>query len=192
MGSGQGITAVELVHSQGSMIRQSGPLRAQEAIPFQPRALAIWQSQSGCGRLCQKALRHEDLTLLNITAVDAVQEATMDDRDMLLTLNRDYIASVQNSDVARFEQILADDFRCSSPDGTLMDRTQFLTQTARPVTISGLAAHDVVIRILGDVAIIHARTEYQTADGQIRSGRYTDIWARRGDRWLAVAAHVTR
>ena len=106
----------------------------------------------------------------------------MDDRDTLLALNRDYIASVQNSDVARFEQILADDFRCSNPDGTLMDRAQFLAQTARPVSIRGLAAYDVVIRILGDMAIIHARTEYQTADGQIRSGRYTDIWARRGSR----------
>jgi ketosteroid isomerase-like protein len=60
------------------------------------------------------------------------------------------------------------------------------------VTISGLTAQDVKVRILGDVAIIHARTSYATADGEQRSGRYTDIWARRDGKWLAVSAHVTR
>src|ERR1700730_7082565 len=46
--------------------------------------------------------------------------------------------------------------------------------------------------ILGDVAIIHARTSYTTAGGEQRNGRYTDIWARRDGRWLVVSAHVTR
>ena len=60
------------------------------------------------------------------------------------------------------------------------------------MTISGLIAEDVKIRILGDIAIIHARTSYRTAAGEQRHGRYTDVWARRGGRWLAVSAHVTR
>src|SRR5262245_27413549 len=55
------------------------------------------------------------------------------DLDILLGLNRDYIRSVQNSDVRRFDEILADDFRCTNPDGTLLDREAFLKQTARPV-----------------------------------------------------------
>lgn len=114
------------------------------------------------------------------------------DLQTLAELNRDYIASVQHSDVRRFEEILADDFRCSNPDGTLVDREAFLEQTARPVTISGLEAHDVEIRLLGELAIIHARTSYTLADGRPGSGRYTDVWARRGGRWLAVSAHVTR
>jgi hypothetical protein len=50
----------------------------------------------------------------------------------------------------------------------------------------------VRIRILGDVALIHARTLYKTADGRAARGRYTDIWHKRDGKWLAVAAHVTR
>jgi len=115
-----------------------------------------------------------------------------DDRAVLEQLNRDYIASVQNSDVRRFDEILADEFYCSNPDGSLVDRGDFLLQTARPVTISGLEASDVKIRLFGDVAIIHARTTYNTADGQAKSGRYTDVWARRNGQWRAVSAHVTR
>jgi len=114
------------------------------------------------------------------------------DLSILVELNRDYIRSVQNSDVRRFDQILADDFLCSLPDGSLIDRKRFLEQTALPVKISNLEAHDVNIRILGDFAIIHARTTYTTPDGRPGAGRYTDVWARRDGKWLAVSAHVTR
>jgi ketosteroid isomerase-like protein len=115
-----------------------------------------------------------------------------DDREILEQLNRDYIASVQNSDVRRFDEILANEFYCSNPDGSLVDRAAFLEQTARPVTISGLEAKDVLIRLYDDVAIIHARTSYKTADGAAKSGRYTDVWTRQHRSWKAVSAHVTR
>jgi ketosteroid isomerase-like protein len=114
------------------------------------------------------------------------------DLDTLLELNRDYIRSVQTSDVRRFDEILADDFLCSNPDGSLIDRAAFLAQTARPVSISGLEAQDVNVRLMGDFAIIHARTTFVRPDGGVGSGRYTDVWARRQGRWLAVSAHVTR
>lgn len=112
--------------------------------------------------------------------------------DELVRLNSDYIRSVQNGDVKRFSEILADDFLCSQPDGTLIDRGRFLENTAKPVTIVDLQAHDVRVRVMGDVAIIHARTTFTAPDGRAATGRYTDVWARRDGTWLAVSAHVTR
>ena len=122
----------------------------------------------------------------------ATTTASRSDLESLQALNRDYINSVQAGDVRRFDQILADDFLCSNADGTLIDREAFLKQTARPVTISNLQAHDVNVRLMGDFAIIHARTTYTRPDGQVAAGRYTDVWARRHGTWLAVSAHVTR
>ncbi len=110
----------------------------------------------------------------------------------LSVLNEEYIRCVQDGDVAGFERIMAPEFFCSNPDGTLVERAGFLAQSARPVTIRGLVARDVLIRVFGDTAIIHARTEYATATGEPRQGRYTDVWTRNGARWRAVAAHVTR
>jgi ketosteroid isomerase-like protein len=110
----------------------------------------------------------------------------------LARLNDDYIRSVQQGDVIRFSEILADDFLCSQPDGTLIDRARFLENTARPVAIANLRSEDVRIRVMDDVAIIHAKTRFRAADGREASGRYTDVWARRDGRWLAVSAHVTR
>jgi ketosteroid isomerase-like protein len=110
----------------------------------------------------------------------------------LTELNHDYVASVQNSDVKRFDEILAADFYCSNPDKSLVDRAAFLKQTAVPVTIKNLTAHDVKIRVLGDFAIIHAATSYTTLDGQQAHGRYTDCWVKQNGKWLAVSAHVSR
>ena len=83
----------------------------------------------------------------------------------LTALNRDYVDSVQNSDVKRFDEILAEDFYCSNPDKSLVDRAAFLKQTAVPVTIKNLRG--------GRRQDPHARrfrhhpcaTRYTTADG---------------------------
>ena len=114
------------------------------------------------------------------------------DHEQLTALNRDYVDAVQNSDVQRFDEILSGDFYCSNPDRSLVDRAGFLKQNAIPVTIKTLEAHDVKIRIMGDFAIIHARTSYTMPDGKPGSGRYTDCWARQNGRWLAVSALVSR
>jgi ketosteroid isomerase-like protein len=110
----------------------------------------------------------------------------------LLALNDDYIQSVQASDVARFREILAEDFLCSLPDGSQVDRRRFLEQIAAPATIRNLQAHDVNVRVMGDFALVHARTTFTAADGRPGGSRYTDVWARRDGRWVAIAAQVTR
>ena len=114
------------------------------------------------------------------------------DTDLLQQLNRHYIRAVQMSDVRWFEENLADDFMNSNPDGSLVDRARFIAQIAPPATISNLEADEVRIRAFGDVAIVHGRTTYTKSDGRPGAGRYTDVWMRRGGRWLCVAAQVTR
>jgi ketosteroid isomerase-like protein len=116
----------------------------------------------------------------------------MSDLSTLEALNRDYITSVQDCDVKRFGEILSEDFLNTNPDGSLVDKAGFLKQIAPPAKIRDLACHDVNVRIIGDVAVIHARTTYAHLDGRAGSGRYTDIWARRNGRWLCIAAQVAR
>jgi ketosteroid isomerase-like protein len=117
---------------------------------------------------------------------------TAADLEMLQALNRDYINSVQAGDVRRFNELLADDFYCSNPDGSLVDRSSFLEQTANPVTIANLRADNVLIRFFGDIAIIHGRTSYDLPNGRQAHGRYTDVWTRHGKTWKTISAHVTR
>jgi ketosteroid isomerase-like protein len=116
----------------------------------------------------------------------------MSDLETLEVLNREYVASVQNSDVKRFSEILSDDFLNTNPDGSLVDKAGFLKQIAPPAKVRGLTCHDVNIRLMGDFAVIHARTTYTLLDGRPGTGRYTDIWARRNGQWVCVAAQVAR
>ena len=110
----------------------------------------------------------------------------------LQVLNRDYVRSVQESDVKWFEAHLSDDFLNSNPDGSLVDRAGFLAQIAPPCPVSELREEDVLIRIIGDTALIHARTVYTRPDGKPGRGRYTDVWVRGPQGWRCVSAHVTR
>ena len=82
---------------------------------------------------------------------------TTTDLEVLHQLNRDYITSVQTSDVKRFDEILADDFLCSNPDGSLVDRAGFLAQIARPAGVKNLECRDVKIRAMGDVAHVRRK-----------------------------------
>ena len=117
---------------------------------------------------------------------------TADDLSTLVQLNDAYIDAVRTSNVTRFSEMLAEDFLCTLADGTLLNRAEFLAHAAKPTTAQGLQAHDVNVRVLGDTAIVHAATTFTHPDGRPGRGRYTDVWARRDDRWLAVAAQFGR
>jgi ketosteroid isomerase-like protein len=109
----------------------------------------------------------------------------------LLALNDEYIRAAQTADVERFKEILAEDFVASLANGSYVNRTAFLAAVSSPATITKLQAHDVDVRLLGGFAIIHARTTFATNDGRAGASRYTDVWAKRGGRWVCVAAQVT-
>jgi ketosteroid isomerase-like protein len=133
----------------------------------------------------------DDATLKGLRGIMKTENAASD-LEVLVRLNNDYIESVRKSDVKRFREILADDFLCTLADGTLVNRAEFLDRTAQAAAVPNLQAHDVNVRLLGDIAIVHARTTFARPDGAPGAGRYTDIWARRKGQWVAVAAHVTR
>jgi len=119
-------------------------------------------------------------------------DAGANDRDTLQQLNRNYVRSAETSDVRWYEENLAEDFLASNADGSLVDRTEFLARMARPYPGSNLEAVDVRIRVIGGVALIHAGFKYTKTDGQMGSGRYTDVYARRQGRWFCVSAHFNR
>lgn len=125
---------------------------------------------------------------------DTAITGTVGTRDLeaLEELNRGYVRAAELSDVRWYEEHLAEDYLSTNPDGSLSDRAGFLARISRPYPGSNLEALDVRIRVLGDIALIHAGFRDRKRDGGVGEGRYTDIWARRGGRWLCVAAHFTR
>ena len=94
-----------------------------------------------------------------------------DDLAILEQLNNDYVHSDQFNDVKRFSEFLAEDFIVQTP-GVTRNREEFLDYIAKPRPFKNLAVHDVNIRILSDVALIHARATYtMLADGVDQEAR---------------------
>src|ERR1700756_2983689 len=69
-------------------------------------------------------------------------------RARLQELNRNYVRSVDEADVAWFDANLAPEFFNTNPDGSLIDRTAFLAQIGRGSSVKNIREHDVLIRIL--------------------------------------------
>jgi hypothetical protein len=111
-----------------------------------------------------------------------------EDLAILEQLNKDYVHSDQFNDVKRFSEFLAEDFIVQTP-GVTRNREEFLEYIAKPRPFKDLAVHDVNIRILSDVALIHARATYtMLADGANQEALYTDTYQKREGTWVCVAA----
>jgi ketosteroid isomerase-like protein len=113
------------------------------------------------------------------------------DEIILRDLNDAYIHSDQNSDVARYDQFLADDFTASLPDLVFRNRQEFLDLIAQPRPFLDLTLRSVQVRILGDVALLHGRVSYTTSHDNVqREALYTDTYQRREGQWLCIAGEV--
>ncbi len=111
-----------------------------------------------------------------------------EDLEILEKLNNDYVHSDQFNDVKRFSEFLAEDFIVQTP-GVSRNREEFLSYIAKPRPFKDLAVHDVNIRILSDVALIHARATYtMLSDGLRQEALYTDTYQKRDGTWVCVAA----
>ena len=114
------------------------------------------------------------------------------DLETLGRLNQAYIDAVRGADAVGFEELLASDFLCTMADGSFLDRAQFIDGVAKAAKLPSLEAHDVNIRLMGDVAIIHASTTFSLPDGMPRTSPTISIGKVGWPGGRRVAAHVTR
>jgi ketosteroid isomerase-like protein len=115
-----------------------------------------------------------------------------EDLETLRELNRNYVRAAAQSDVRWYADNLAGDYMATNPDGSFVDKAGFLARFKAVDPNRDYEAVDVNIRILGEVALIHAGFLDRRPDGTIGRGRYTDIYARRNGLWLCVCAHFIR
>ena len=114
------------------------------------------------------------------------------DLETLRELNRHYVRAAAESDVRWYADNLAADYKATNPDGSFVDKAGFLARFKPGSPTKDYAPVDVIIRVLGEVALIHSGFVDRRPDGTIGKGRYTDIYARRDGRWLCVCAHFVR
>jgi len=119
------------------------------------------------------------------------EERGMSDEATITALNRQYVDAFLAADVAWYDEHLADDFVCIESDGSMLDKAQFLRQTAAGPGAPSFVLDDARVRLYGDVALVHGFGTFTRLDGTRGQSRYTDVYARSNSVWKAISAQIT-
>jgi uncharacterized protein (TIGR02246 family) len=120
------------------------------------------------------------------SAAESADEAT------LRSLNDDYVRAFLACDVARYRELLADDFYGVLADGRVIDKAIFLQEAALPPALKNFRVREVVVRVYGDAAIVNTRATYVRLDGKPAQTRYVHVYVRRDGRWQIASVQITR
>jgi ketosteroid isomerase-like protein len=111
-------------------------------------------------------------------------------------IEQDWANANLKADTAALDRIVAADFVGTDPDGQMMSKAQYLADLkSGALKFDSLTLNDVKVRILGDAAIVHVLdTEKSSYKGKGTSGQYrwTDVFVKRGGRWVAVTSHGSK
>lgn len=114
------------------------------------------------------------------------------DQVTLERLNQEYVNAFMNADVDWYKEHLAEDFVCVESDGSVLNKTQFLTNTVKGPDVIEYKLHEVDVRIYGNAALVRATGVWIKEEGSMGMSRYTDVYIRTNNEWKAVSAQITR
>ena len=133
-------------------------------------------------------------TISAMLAVPAHAQPTRAEAE-LIQLERDYARALIRKDVKFLRDFYAPDWRGGNWLGFFTKSTLLKRLQDRRYVVRSMNLRDMRVRVLGDVAIVQGVDEEVTSmSGRDTSGRwgFTDIFARRGGRWVAIASQTTR
>lgn len=115
------------------------------------------------------------------------------DRTTLERLNQEYVDAFMNADVSWYREHLADDFTVIESDGSVLNKEEFLSNTAKGPDVADYQLEKVGVRIYGDVALVQATGRWTARAGSKQGvSRYTDVYLRTEEGWKTVSAQITR
>jgi len=119
-------------------------------------------------------------------------ERDKSEKTILQELNQKYVDAFMNADVEWYREHLADDFVVIESDGSVLNKSEFLTKTAKGPDVDDYTLQEVDVRIYGNVALVRATGRWTGKDDSKGVSRYTDVYVKTGAEWKAVSAQITR
>ena len=111
-------------------------------------------------------------------------------------LNLRWMESYVGRDTAFLEQYLADDYVSTFPDGTVLDKQgEIESLKSGDIALTEMTPSEMNVRTYDGAAVITGRSTIKAnVKGEKVSGeyRFTDVWIKQDNSWLAVASQVTR
>ena len=114
------------------------------------------------------------------------------DQTTLEQLNAEYVRAFLSADVEWYEEHLADDFMGIESDGSILNKSQFLSNAAEGPDVADYELQKVTVRFYGGVALVQATGLWTKGDKSSGLSHYIDVYLRTEAGWKAVSAQVTR
>lgn len=114
------------------------------------------------------------------------------DKTIFERLNQEYVDAFMNADVEWYRKHLAEDFVVIESDGSVLNKTEFLTNAAKGPDVVDYKLQDVDVRIYGNAALVQATGVWTGQDGSRGMSRYTDVYVQSVAGWKTVSAQITR
>ena len=134
---------------------------------------------------------------LGVAAIAADSSSDNDKAaDAIRKLEQKWGAAAAKKDTGPMEEMLADDYCLTSPDGHLVSKNDFIERIKDGTfVIDSLDYSDMKVRIWDKTAVVTGRITLKAkwADNDI-GGQYafTDTFINRDNKWLEVAGQVTK
>jgi hypothetical protein len=131
-----------------------------------------------------------------VGAPGAQDRPVRSDQEVLTELERNWDTAFLHNDTTFIENVLADEFVATYPDGTRGDRAKELSLAAEfDQQIESSTLDDFLVKIYGDTAVVWF-TRQLVGPSQGRrlelTYRYVDVFVWRAGRWQCVASQSTK
>ena len=117
------------------------------------------------------------------------------DEGRILTLENAWNQAQQQKDASALNMLLADELVYVEYDGSLMSKAEYLASVQSPsLHPAHVVNESMSVHLFGEVAVVNGVCR----ENGIKHGkpysvrmRFTDVWARRGEKWVCVASQST-
>lgn len=115
-----------------------------------------------------------------------------DDASAIRAMNDNYIRAWRQHDMKWFEENLVEGYTCVAPDGSVLDKKQFIGYPDQSVLVADSHVEDLTVKVHGQTAVVTGKNVVLWKDGRKTANRYTDTYAKIDGKWKAVSAQLTR
>ena len=126
----------------------------------------------------------------------AAQMSVKSDQEILIQLERDWVAALQRNDVKFVDSVLAEEFVATYGDGSRGDRKRELQLVADfNSQVDKWTVDEFMVQVFRDTAVVWFT---QRLVGPVQgkpteiTTRYMDVFVMRDGKWLCVASQSTR
>lgn len=140
------------------------------------------------------------IALLTIVSTFAVFAQNEKDEQEIMKIHRSLDQAFLNKDTAAFERVMADDYIMSGTSGKMQNRAQTLEDMRKEFAdakykVLSATTDDVKVKVSGNMAMVTGNWTMTTASNAAGAeahkdmGRFTNIYEKRGGKWMLVAEH---